>query len=90
MSTSKMSEQTDATASASASVNGAPSALDLKATKAALTSSSTSSRIAQLRVVDDKISQKGMGHNPSVTLLPVDMSLDFGLLLTVGRSCSSR
>lgn len=47
-----MSEQVD--------VNGAAPALDLKATKAALTSSSTSSRIAQLRAVDDKISQKGI------------------------------
>lgn len=39
--------------------NGTAPALDLKATKAALTSSSTSSRIAQLRAVDDKISHNG-------------------------------
>lgn len=40
--------------------NGTTPALDLKAAKAALTSSSTASRIAQLRAVDDKISHKGM------------------------------
>lgn len=53
----------DANANANANTNGSGTALtlDLKATKAALTSSSTSSRIAQLRVVDDKISQNGMG-----------------------------
>lgn len=39
--------------------DGTAPTLDLKAAKAALTSSSTSSRIAQLRVVDDKLSQKG-------------------------------
>lgn len=44
-------------------VNGGAPALDLKATKAALTSSSTSSRIAQLRAVDDKISQKCMSSH---------------------------
>lgn len=43
-----------------AAVNGTAPALDLKATKAALTSSSTASRIAQLRAVDDKISQNGI------------------------------
>lgn len=39
--------------------NDTAPALDLKAAKAALTSSSTASRIAQLRAVDDKLSQKG-------------------------------
>lgn len=43
-------------------VNGAAPALDLKATKAALTSSSTSSRIASLRAVDDKLSQNGISQ----------------------------
>lgn len=47
-----MSEQVD--------VNGAVPAFDLKAAKAALTSSSTSSRISQLRTVDEKISHKSM------------------------------
>lgn len=43
-------------------VNGAAPGLDLKATKAALTSSSTSSRIASLRAVDDKLSQNGISQ----------------------------
>lgn len=47
-----MSEQAD--------LNGAAPAFDLVAAKAALVSSSTSSRIAQLRTVCEKISQKGM------------------------------
>jgi hypothetical protein len=44
-------------------VNGAAPGLDLKATKAALTSSSTSSRIASLRAVDDKLSQNGISQS---------------------------
>ncbi|KAK7746284.1 translational activator of GCN4 [Cytospora paraplurivora] len=50
-------------------VNGAAPALDLKATQAALTSSSTSSRIAQLRVVDDKISQNALDKQIQLQLL---------------------
>lgn len=58
-----MTDQVDANATANTNGNGTAPALDLKATKAALTSSSTSSRIAQLRAVDDKISQKGMAFS---------------------------
>lgn len=56
-----MTDQVDANAHTNTNGSGTAPALDLKATKAALTSSSTSSRISQLRVVDDKISQNGMG-----------------------------
>ncbi|KAF3760981.1 ARM repeat-containing protein [Cryphonectria parasitica EP155] len=52
-----------------AELNGAAPALDLKATKAALTSSSTSSRISQLRTVDDKISQKALDKQIQLQLL---------------------
>lgn len=81
MPTYKMSEQIDATANAS--VNGAAPALNFKATKAALTSSSTSSRVAQLRVIDDKILQKGMAQNFSVILLPINLALKPETLLTM-------
>lgn len=50
-------------------VNGAAPALDLKATKAALTSSSTSSRIASLRAVDDKLSQNALDKQIQLQLL---------------------
>ncbi|KAL1875409.1 translational activator of GCN4 [Diaporthe australafricana] len=50
-------------------VNGAAPALDLKATKAALTSSSTSSRIASLRAVDDKLSQHALDKQIQLQLL---------------------
>lgn len=56
-----MTDQVDTNTNTNTNGNGTVPALDLKATKAALTSSSTSSRIAQLRAVDDKISQNGMG-----------------------------
>lgn len=44
-----------------AAVNGSPDSvdLDLALVRPALTSSSTSARIAQLRVIDEKLSQKG-------------------------------
>lgn len=50
-------------------VNGAAPALDLKATKAALTSSSTSARIASLRAVDDKLSQNALDKQIQLQLL---------------------
>lgn len=40
--------------------NGTAGSLDLEQAKAALTSSSTTARIAQLRSVDEKISHKCM------------------------------
>jgi hypothetical protein len=46
---------------AEAAANGTPGSveLDLAQATAALTSSSTSARIAQLRAIDEKLSQKG-------------------------------
>jgi hypothetical protein len=41
-----------------AAPNGTPGSFDLEQARAALTSSSTNARIAQLRAIDEKISQK--------------------------------
>ena len=55
---SEAAKQRSNMSEAAANANGGP-ALDPKGVKAALTSSSTSARIAQLRTIDEKLSQKG-------------------------------
>lgn len=52
-----MSEDAASPAPAS-TANNAPADFDLVAAKAALTSSSTSARISQLRSIEEKLSQK--------------------------------
>ncbi|KAJ9156651.1 Translational activator GCN1 [Pleurostoma richardsiae] len=47
----------------------APGELDLKSTRTALSSSSTSARISQLRVIDDKISQHNLDRTLELQLL---------------------
>ncbi|KAL2132761.1 hypothetical protein VTI74DRAFT_3416 [Chaetomium olivicolor] len=49
--------------------NGAPASLDLDQARAALTSSSTTARIAQLRGIDEKISQKALDRPTTLGIL---------------------
>lgn len=48
----------DAASSAASTPSNAPADFDLVAAKAALTSSSTTARISQLRSIEEKLSQK--------------------------------
>lgn len=54
-----MSEDAAASSAAASTPSNAPADFDLVAAKAALTSSSTSARISQLRSIEEKLSQKG-------------------------------
>ncbi|KAK4442659.1 translational activator GCN1 [Podospora aff. communis PSN243] len=52
-----------------AAVDSTPGGLDLKQAKAALTSSSTTARIAQLRTIDEKLSHKSLDRATTLGLL---------------------
>ncbi|KAK3305172.1 armadillo-type protein [Chaetomium strumarium] len=54
-----------------AAINGTSGSFDLEQAKAALTSSSTSARIAQLRAIDDKLSQRSLDRPVTLGILRV-------------------
>ncbi|KAL2017946.1 hypothetical protein VTK56DRAFT_1538 [Thermocarpiscus australiensis] len=54
-----------------AAAPGASGSLDLEQAKAALTSSSTAARIAQLRAIDEKISQKSLDQTSILSIVEV-------------------
>ncbi|KAI5462734.1 armadillo-type protein [Mariannaea sp. PMI_226] len=61
--------EVEANASANANANGAPANLDLAVVKKALHSSSTNLRISQLRVIDERVSQKSLDNAQLLRLI---------------------
>ncbi|KAJ4411345.1 translational activator of GCN4 [Neurospora sp. IMI 360204] len=61
----------DAASPAASTPNNAPADFDLVAAKAALTSSSTTARISQLRSIEEKLSQKSLDRPTTLGVLKV-------------------
>ncbi|KAK3485126.1 armadillo-type protein [Neurospora crassa] len=66
-----MAEDAAALPAAASTPSNAPADFDLVAAKAALTSSSTSARISQLRSIEEKLSQKALDRPTTLAVLKV-------------------